>query len=384
MGYYVKPLPWKKSVPNWKIQFVSYKKKHVSSSKAKKKSKTWDISPERWKSLGFYRMMSLEDARTRSKQLNLIESIKRQEESTQIHKSKNESLQKLFYATIPKEFSEEFEKRFVTKTFLTEDRDYNRNRALRVWRAAQKVIIAVNCDPSEWHYNVHDFYDYFCNKQLSVRYMNEIMKFVNLWGFFFCKKIGRPFMQVPRAGGYEKRRIINAYYEKTKNNKKSSDPLDAEKLKVKKGVLGDDIYNWLYLSVWFGLRPKEVDNLHNKELWRLETLFNGRVVLWVYQTKVIALPEEDRWKPIPILFSEQEEGVRILQSGVFKRPLSKTVRHHFGAHVVLYGGRKAFTDLMLSKGHSLENISIWMGHSTIERTWKSYKNRRKYHVHYAV
>ena len=39
---------------------------------------------------------------------------------------------------------------------------------------------------------------------------------------------------------------------------------------------------------------------------------------------------------------------------------------------------------MLSKGNTLENISIWMGHSTINRTWQSYKNRRKYHIQYGA
>ena len=43
---------------------------------------------------------------------------------------------------------------------------------------------------------------------------------------------------------------------------------------------------------------------------------------------------------------------------------------------------KGFVDLMLSKGHELENISVWMGHSTLDRTWKSYKQRTKYHIRY--
>jgi hypothetical protein len=60
----------------------------------------------------------------------------------------------------------------------------------------------------------------------------------------------------------------------------------------------------------------------------------------------------------------------------------KTMRKYFGEGVDLYAGRKGFTDLMLAKGHSLENISVWMGHSTLERTWKSYKNRRRYHFRY--
>ena len=119
-------------------------------------------------------------------------------------------------------------------------------------------------------------------------------------------------------------------------------------------------------------------------MWKVETLFNGRKVLWVYQTKIIALPEVDRWKPIPILYPEQEVALKILEERGFKRPLVKTIREHFGKEISLYGGRKGFTDLMLSKGNSLESISIWMGHSTIGRTWKSYKNRRKYHIQYSA
>ena len=146
--------------------------------------------------------------------------------------------------------------------------------------------------------------------------------------------------------------------------------------------MGILLFNWIYLTVWFGLRPKEVDSLHQDENWKIEELYNGRKVLWIFQTKVIALPEEDRWKPIPILYKEQEEGLEIIKTKQHKRPLIKTMRLHFGKNVHLYGGRKAFTDLMLSKGNTLENISILMGHSTINRTWQSYKNRRKYHIQY--
>jgi len=100
----------------------------------------------------------------------------------------------------------------------------------------------------------------------------------------------------------------------------------------------------------------------------------------VYQTKLIALPPDDRWKPIPILFEEQRFALRILESRNFRRPIVRTVHTYFGARVDLYGGRKGFSDLMLSKGHSIENISIWMGHSTLDRTWRSYKNRRLFHL----
>jgi len=186
------------------------------------------------------------------------------------------------------------------------------------------------------------------------------------------------------VGGYERRRIITSFYEKSPNKNKASKSISPVKLLKIKENIRCDLYNWLYLSVWLGLRPKEVDNLHDDSMWKVETLFNGRKVLWVYQTKIIALPVEDRWKPIPLLYPEQEKAVDIIFSKNFKRPLVKTVKQHFGEETALYGGRKGFTDLMLSKGNTLENISVWMGHSTINRTWKSYKNRQKYHIQYGT
>lgn len=111
-------------------------------------------------------------------------------------------------------------------------------------------------------------------------------------------------------------------------------------------------------------------------MWTFESLPMGRKIIWIFQTKIIALPLEDRWKPIPLLFEEQEFALQIIKSKSFKRPLIKTMRKYFGKGIDLYGGRKGFVDLMLSKGQSLENISIWMGHSTLDRTWRSYKNKK--------
>jgi hypothetical protein len=72
------------------------------------------------------------------------------------------------------------------------------------------------------------------------------------------------------------------------------------------------------LTVWFGLRPKEVDSVKNHEYWKIEILPTGRKILWIYQTKVVALPPEDRWKPIPILFDEQHFALKTLEDGNIK------------------------------------------------------------------
>ena len=125
---------------------------------------------------------------------------------------------------------------------------------------------------------------------------------------------------------------------------------------------------------------QEIDNLHESDLWRVETPLVGRNLFWIYQTKIIALPPEDRWKPIPILYEEQEFAMRIIESGNFKRPLVKTMMQYFSKDIDLYGYRKGFTDLMLSRGNTIENISIWMEHSTLDRTWRSYKQKMKLHL----
>lgn len=171
MGYYVKALLWKKSNPKWKVQFVSYRKEHYESlekSNAKNPRKTWDISKERWRSLGFYKAMTLDEARARAKLLNIKEHLKRQELSLikkqEIEKKSQDKLQ----MTMPMEFLIEFEKRFISRTFLSEDRRANTNRVRLRWRAAQKLIMSIDSEPCDWYYNMYDFYDYFCEK--AVKY----------------------------------------------------------------------------------------------------------------------------------------------------------------------------------------------------------------------
>ncbi len=130
--------------------------------------------------------------------------------------------------------------------------------------------------------------------------------------------------------------------------------------------------------MWLGLRPIEVDSLKGKK-WKLKKQKVGNrtvPVLSIYQSKVMGLPEDQRYKHIPILFAEQYECLELIKSQEFTRPHSKTVKKHLNSNVTLYGGRKGFTDLMLSKEQKIEDISIWLGHTSIETTWKHYKDRK--------
>lgn len=382
MGYFIRPLPWKKSDPKWKVQFVSYKKNDAKESQALKPKKEWDVEKTKWKNLGFHSLMNLEEARVRAKQLNAQAFLKEQERRVQLRRIEDEQNIKRYDSVLPIEFVNEFEARFVqARDSETKRGIRKKSRAYSLWKAAQKVIIELQIDPSDWFYSIHEIYDHFHRRRLSLRYTNAILKFVNLWGFFISKKLARPFHPIPVPRGYERQRILEAFYEKDRTSVAvPSKEISPECLDEVRGLLNQLNFNWIYLSVWFGLRPQEVDNLKDKNLWRVETLATGRKILWVFQTKIIALPPEDRWKPIPIIFEQQEFALRIIESGNFRRPLTKTIRKYFGKGTTLYGGRKGFSDLMLSKGQAFENISIWMGHSTLDRTWKSYKRRRKFHL----
>lgn len=380
MGYYVKFLRHRKSTPQWKVQFISFKKSDTKNSTAKKPKREWDIPKGRWPALGFSQTMTLEEAKCRSKQLNAQEQIKRQEEQIKKFAKTQEKIRRRYEASLPSEFVAEFEKRFVRpRDSQTEQGLRKTTRSFVVWRAAQRMIMHVCVEPSEWFYHTHEIYDYFHSQKMSLRYLSSVLKMANLWGFFFSRKLGTPFLPVHFPRGFERLRLIDANLEK-RGVSRASKPMTPEELAERKGEFNRRNWNWLFLSVWFGLRPKEIDQLHRRKYWQIETLPTGRKVLWVFQTKIVALPAEDRWKPIPIIFDQQHFALKLIETGSFRRPLMKTVRQHFGEGKTLYAGRKGFADLMLSKNQSIENISVWMGHSTLQRTWYSYKQRRKFHL----
>ena len=115
MGYYIRKLPWKKSSPQWKVQFLSYKKKDTLKSQAKKPKKEWDIPKERWRALGFHFLMSFEDAKTRANQLNAQELVKRQEERIRKLEIDRNIARMEHGSVLPPEFVTEFEIRFIRK-----------------------------------------------------------------------------------------------------------------------------------------------------------------------------------------------------------------------------------------------------------------------------
>lgn len=383
MAYYVRHLLRKKSAPQWKVQYVSYKKSDQREGiSAEMPKRTWDIPKDRWRVLGFHHWMSLREAQARTRQLNAQLQLKRQEECLKKARERERDFRLRHEASLPDEFVCEFEARFVLPRGILSPEQRRRctKRRYTIWHAAERMITTLGIDPSEWFYHINEIYDYFVERRLSLGYVQAILNMANLWGYFISRMLCKPFLPVPRPRGYERQRFIESFYQKESLRRGPSQPITPDHIMNLKDKLNSKNLNWLHVSAWFGLRPQEIDSLKQPCRWKVEILPTGRKVLWVYQTKIIALPPEDRWKPIPVVCDEQNFALKIIQDGNHKRPLLKTIHQHLGREYGLYGGRKGFVDLMLSKGHSIENISIWMGHSSLDRTWRSYKNKRVWHL----
>jgi integrase len=235
--------------------------------------------------------------------------------------------------------------------------------------------------PSEYKDNSKKIYKYFIEKRISLNYCSRILSVLNRWGKFQSKITHSFYDNVPLPRGNEQSRIAQA--QQTKRGKETelgvrteSLPLSPEILESAKSKFSTEQYNWLKLSVWFGLRPEEVDSLKDSKCFRVDYNLKTKIkVLHIYQSKLQSVAEDKRWKKVPIIFDEQEDCIDIVKNGSFERPLHKTVRKYAGKGITLYGGRKNFVDMMLDKGQRLEDISLWLGHKDISTTWGHYKNR---------
>ena len=138
----------------------------------------------------------------------------------------------------------------------------------------------------------------------------------------------------------------------------------------------------LYISFVFGLRPSECDEaIKNPKI----EVHGGVPALVIYQSKLTVVDEDEKEKRIPIICEEQDKALKMIEKKQATRPSPKWVdkvckddRKTYDANFKydLYCGRKGFTDFLLGKEQSLEQISIWAGHKSISTTWSHYKDKR--------
>jgi hypothetical protein len=332
------------------------------------KQKDIHVPESRFREYGILPSMTWEEVRDRVKQLNSQEALKRRAARRQKvdERLKEEAL--FHSAFLPEAEVAAFER----------DELYRRKHDKKLvshWKVAKDILCALKLDPSDWEYHRTRFYDLFAEKAYSVSYVQKLIPVINNWGYYQARKHRLPFLPLPYPAGREREAINDAYFEKAPAGNAPA-PLTPKMLLTAKERFPLDQYNWLYVSVWFGLRPEEVNNIIKGKHFEIRKI-GADMVLAVYQTKLTSLNRDDRWKLIPVTCKEQGKGIEIIKSGSMRPPLSRILAAEFGPRVGLRSGRKNFTDMMLDLGHPLEDISAWLGHTSIQRTWKNYRDRQK-------
>lgn len=192
----------------------------------------------------------------------------------------------------------------------------------------------------------------------SPDYIGKCMGVLNQFGDLLSRRSGTRFFPVPLPKGATKQKLAATY-----GGPNSSLPLTPALLEEKGKKLRRAHYNWLFITMWMGLRPSEL------EADKLRADTNG---VWVYQSKLVRIPEARRWKLIPALLPEQEEALRLISAGAYKKPSCETIAHHFGEGYFQYAGRKGFAALLLERDLPIELISNFLGHNSIETTINFY------------
>lgn len=358
MGFLVKRLPYKNRA--WKLQYQSYKGKR----------KIRDIKEEEYSRYGLTPQSTIEEAKAAAQHLNSQERLKREEELRHRVALDNAHKATIESAYLPKELKERFEREQLNQRF--DWHDVVGNKQWSHWRATQKLIVAIGLDAPEWHYAPEIIYRYFIKNGISPSYCQKILRLLNIWGGWYCRKTGKAFLPVTAPTGEHKAKVVNAYTER-RHDGMASLPIKPEELhEAKLKGLDEKHFNWIYISVWFGLRPAEIDRLRKPANYKIHYRF-GKRFLSVFQEKLITLDTKKKWKHIPINLKEQELAIPIIENKDFKRPSVKIFRNYFKDGVYAYGGRKGFYALMTNKhGFKELHVSKWLGHASIERTLKDY------------
>lgn len=327
---------------------------------------------------GFHPDMDIEDARSRVSQLNGLKGIERREEARKVRiLAQAREREALKSAHLPEHFLEEFEQVWLKEQVGVGINGYHKyQKALSHWAYTKRLIANLKLPVEEYRFKSRLIYDYFRRTHISYEYSRKVLRVINLWGVFVSRKMHVPFLEVKTPGKVDREAINDAWHE-AGHTTTASLPLTPEALEAAKLRFKTPQYNWLFVSVWFGLRPEEIERIKRPNHFRVEKDKEGTTIVWIYQPKLTSLARDKRYKGIPCIYSEQLKALSIIQNELLAKPLVKSIQKHIGPGINTRGGRKGFTDLMLQRGQSLEDISMWLGHQSVDMTFKRYKDKQQ-------
>lgn len=373
MGYRV--LPYGKKKEKWRVIFEAWKDGD---------RKDTSIPQDQLLQHGFSPLASIGEAKVLAKAINARVRLEKDSEKKKVQTLSNLKRQEIIdSAYLPEAFCREFTERLLKDAGYGDKNGRKTKKTESRWKCAQKIIAQAKIEVSSWHEKRRDFYRIFAQKKMSLEYVRAVTRLLNEWGHFYSEKNGSYFRPLPNPTGHDASVIEDAYLESGKRLKTSL-PITAEKLEQAKHHFKEEQYRWLKISIEFGLRPSEVDGTQlrkpdgSPKNWYVTKDENGTEILHVYQEKLKNILSKKRWKLIPVLFDGQKTALKIIREGLpLARPLPKTTQKYLGDGVKLYAGRKNFVDRFLDEGERIENVSAWMGHSSITTTERYYRDKQQ-------
>ncbi len=325
--------------------------------------------------LGFSVNMTPAQAQAHAKKLNALDAIKRKEQTSKVRASERlHDLALIENSIIPVELSELFVAHMSENWFGGE---YNLRKQVQHWAKVQAIITKLNVQPHEYFKRKNEFYKEFESLRMSKSYIEKILKVINMWGEYYAEQTKSFFKKLPSPRGI----VLEKIKESSMATGLGARPMTLEILDYMKNKMPSGQWEYIRATLWLGLRPSELDAIIENRAKNLKTESQrGTKIVGIYQAKLTGVSKDMRWKHIPLIHPEQMAALKDINSEVVIKPLVKTIRNYApsdATNLGLYSGRKGFTDLMLELGQSLEDISQWMGHASVERTWRHYKNKRR-------
>lgn len=354
-----------------------------NNSRWRVRERTYEKDREIWRSvklnqyagLGIRKDMTLDEVRAALGSINANAELVERERNRAKVQVRLDQQQLVECAHLPTIFVQKFETDHLPTRYLG-----NEARLVKVkqhWRAAQEVIRLIERPIEQWHRYPEPFYAYFTKHAYSPGYVDNVMSILNRWVDYLGIEQDKFYRPVPAPSSSWAAKLADAFEES--GDGKASLPLTPEMLqkaqKSEKMKFSLPHYNWLYCTVWAGLRPNEASALLNPKYTRLSEQ-DGTPILAVYQSKLKNVPKrEDRWKYIPLFLPEQRHIVEIIESKVLEELLAKTISKRWPG-CYQYAGRKGFHELMVTR-YQQEELEVvrWLGHRSLDMALKHYAKR---------
>ena len=344
--------------------------------------------------------MNVEQARVRIREINKLEKNKKLEYRAKIFSAKRAEWQKsVDRIYFPPEIMEDFLDDIYSSPGMKKK---YQNRLIRCFEVITEMVPKhVKILPHQYNDQVRKVVNYFCSQKYSISYSSDIIMVMNMWAKCYAKHKGVYADLIERLPANYRESINEAHETKKEAVRKRALPITRPDLencyqlvdKTNEEEMG--YYRWVRASWLFGLRPSELDRFIANDQDEARTEYDpdkGVNCLVVKQTKTVSKTGlRLSYKRIPVLSKEQEQALDDILNQPSQRPTPEWMEKYLrrkgyvykqkGLKFDCYSGRKGFIDLMLSKdyGQKLENISVWLGHSSVTTSYTHYKDRETIH-----